>query len=171
MLASQSHYICRYSVISFVQWTVMDQWRLYILSEGELVSNCENIIIPPPDFSTTYTEDGICYTFNADGVRAIVNGTGRSHALRLVLNAEKYEYTRAAGAGPRGQFATGVRVIVHQAEETNFQGKGFLVAPGTHTEVIKSSLVCVHCNRNFSDRIPGRPRNSHAGNNAKLGLT
>ena len=87
------------------------------------------------DFVPTFTEDGLCFTFNADGRRAFVNGTGRTHALRLVLNAEKYEYMRASASGPRGQFATGIKVIIHQAEQHNFQGKGFLVAPGSHTEV------------------------------------
>ena len=100
---------------------------------------------PRVDFATTFTEDGICYTFNPDGARAFVNGTGRAHALRLVLNAEKYEYMRASASGPTGQFATGVKVVVHQAEQTNFQGKGFLVSPGTHTEVKTLIIDAVPC--------------------------
>jgi len=89
------------------------------------------------DFRTTFTPDGICYTWNALGTRT-VNGTGDYHGLRLVLNAEKYEYMRAGGAGP-GNYATGVKVIVHDRTDTNFEGKGFLTAPGTHTKVALTS--------------------------------
>ena len=45
------------------------------------------------DFTTVYTEFGVCYTFNGDPeVVKYVDDT--AHALSLVLNVEQYEHMR-----------------------------------------------------------------------------
>ena len=58
------------------------------------------------DFTTTYTEFGVCYTFNGDPDEVkFVDDTAR--ALSLILNVEQYEHMR----GPQND--AGLKVITH----------------------------------------------------------
>ena len=72
-----------------------------------------------------------CYTFNpgSDGHRLLtLNETGLFHAFEMQLDLETHEYLRDVQEG-------GVRVYIHDQNETPFSSAGFAVPPGFKTFV------------------------------------
>ena len=72
------------------------------------------------DFITTYTNFGVCYTFNWDATAVkYVDDTG--YALSLILNVEQYEHMRGpqsdAGIKVRGQDPS-IRTDINNWQET-----------------------------------------------------
>lgn len=92
------------------------------------------------NFTAYYGFNGqTCYTFNpGDGVHNLLtlNETGLFHAFELQLDLETHEYLRDIQEG-------GVRVYIHDQNETPFSSAGFAVPPGFKTFVSLSvQKVC-----------------------------
>jgi len=84
------------------------------------------------NFTTFYGFNGQkCYTFNpgAYGHRLLtLNETGLFHAFEMQLDLETHEYLKDVQEG-------GVRVYIHDQNETPFSSAGFAVSPGFKTFV------------------------------------
>lgn len=102
------------------------------------------------NFTAYYGFNGqTCYTFNPGfGKHRLLtlNETGLFHAFEMQLDLETHEYLRDIQEG-------GVRVYIHDQNETPFSSAGFAVPPGFKTFVSLSvqQVSPIHClNQSFS---------------------
>ena len=84
------------------------------------------------DFAKTFTDFGLCYTFNWNPkVAKRVNGTGATYGLRLILNAEQYEYMKGS------HHSAGFHVVVHDPTQISpsVADNAISIGPGSQTKV------------------------------------
>ena len=77
------------------------------------------------NLTITYTQLGLCYTFNSGSDVLTTNGTGANHGLELVLNIAQEEYLENPNQ------AVGVKITIHpQGEPGEPENTGIAVPPG-----------------------------------------
>ncbi|XP_072021878.1 acid-sensing ion channel 3-like [Amphiura filiformis] len=84
------------------------------------------------NFTTTLTNQGLCYTFNsiANPEKLLVKTPGRAQGLTLILNAEEHEVV----AAPRENI--GFKMLAHpRGEFPNLEDNGIELATGMHVPI------------------------------------
>ena len=102
-----------------------------LLQEGKqekFILGCEYMGQKCSETTTTYTQLGLCYTFNSGRNNSqilTVDGTGDSHGLKLVLNISREEYLGTPYQD------VGVKIAIHhQGEPGEPENTGIAVPPG-----------------------------------------
>ncbi|XP_046354905.1 acid-sensing ion channel 3-like [Haliotis rufescens] len=83
------------------------------------------------NFTTTFTDFGLCFVFNGDG-RLAARNSGRDYGLRLSLHTQQEEYLRSFA----DHYGAGFKVAVHPyGLPPILSDKGISVGPGFHTSL------------------------------------
>ncbi|XP_077990153.1 acid-sensing ion channel 2-like [Glandiceps talaboti] len=97
----------------------------------EMVTHCtwKEVECTSHNFTKVYTDDGVCYTFNAlstaDAEPLTVQARGYRFALRLILDVEQWDYMTSLTD------VAGFRIAIHDHNDIpRVQDVGFAISPG-----------------------------------------